>query len=310
MRHAGSKGIFPAGPRQIFTRILMSWPLWLQLLLPAVVYAQQVGDPDFRPPIDKPAFAARQGPLVLIDEAHFNFNTAGGRYLAFAELLRRDGYVVEPLTLALSPEVLQRARILVVANALHQSDAKDWSPPNPSAFTEDEIAAVQRWVKMGGSMLLIADHMPFAAAANELAKAFGIRYLDGYASMPGKGGNLVFRKLDETLRDHEITRGIDAVATFTGSSFLCDSGGQPLLVFGSQVVSMSVPMDPNPMSVAGHLQGAVLEVGAGRVAAFGEAGMFSAQLVGPRKAPMGMNSPIARQNAQFVLNVLHWLTRL
>jgi len=46
--------------------------------------------------------------------------------------------------------------------------------------------------------------------------------------------------------------------------------------------------------------------GAGRVAAFGEAAMFTAQV--DEDGPMGMNHPEAPQNAQFVLNVLHWLT--
>ena len=45
----------------------------------------------------------------------------------------------------------------------------------------------------------------------------------------------------------------------------------------------------------------------GRAAFFGEAAMFSAQLAGADRAPMGMNSPGAEQNAQFVLNLLHWL---
>jgi len=34
--------------------------------------------------------------------------------------------------------------------------------------------------------------------------------------------------------------------------------------------------------------------------------MFTAQV--DEEGPMGMNHPEARQNAQFVLNVLHWLT--
>ena len=46
----------------------------------------------------------------------------------------------------------------------------------------------------------------------------------------------------------------------------------------------------------------------GRVAAFGEAAMFSAQLGGPESLPMGMNAPEAGQNAQFLLNVFHWLS--
>jgi hypothetical protein len=36
--------------------------------------------------------------------------------------------------------------------------------------------------------------------------------------------------------------------------------------------------------------------------------MFSAQRAGAQRQPMGMNDPGAPQNAQFLLNVMHWLT--
>ena len=58
----------------------------------------------------------------------------------------------------------------------------------------------------------------------------------------------------------------------------------------------------------GMLHGAVLRHGRGRVDVFGEAAMFSAQLAGPQRRPMGMNDPGAPQNPQFLLNVMHWLT--
>jgi hypothetical protein len=51
-----------------------------------------------------------------------------------------------------------------------------------------------------------------------------------------------------------------------------------------------------------------MKVGKGRLAVFGEAGMFSAQLAGPRQR-MGMNAPGAEQNHQLLLNVMHWLSR-
>jgi hypothetical protein len=59
--------------------------------------------------------------------------------------------------------------------------------------------------------------------------------------------------------------------------------------------------------VGGWLQGATLELGRGRVAIFGEAAMFSAQVAGAERRPMGMNAPMAEENARFVLNVLHWV---
>ena len=62
--------------------------------------------------------------------------------------------------------------------------------------------------------------------------------------------------------------------------------------------------------VGGWLQGATKRTGRGRVAFFGEAAMFSAQVTGAQRRPMGMNAPMAEQNAQFALNVLHWLVGL
>jgi hypothetical protein len=274
----------------------------------AFVVAQQVPDTAFHPAISKPAFSPDRGPVLLLDEAHFNFHTSTERYLPFAELLRRDGYVVTPSRRLFTADVLRVASVLVISNALNERNQKDWSPPNPSAFGAIEVTAVRDWVAAGGALLLIADHKPFAGAAEDLGRAFGIRFLDGAVIRKGGSGPIVFRKLDGTLIDHPITRGIDEVATFTGSSFQMDTPGQPLLVLGPETYSFAQQNDPRPVPVSGRLQGAVLLFGKGKVAVFGEAAMFSAQLAGPNKVPMGMNAPIARQNSQFLLNVTHWLT--
>ena len=53
-----------------------------------------------------------------------------------------------------------------------------------------------------------------------------------------------------------------------------------------------------------------MQIQSGRLAVFGEAAMFSAQVAGPDRMPIGMNAPMAEQNYQFVLNVMHWLSGL
>jgi hypothetical protein len=107
---------------------------------------------------------------------------------------------------------------------------------------------------------------------------------------------------------------VDSVATFTGSAFKVDTG-EPLLIFiNPQAFAVTPkvfgkPSENDPRTaIQGWLQGAALHVGKGRVAVFGEAAMFSAQLAGPARMPMGMNHPSAKQNAQFALNVMHWLS--
>ncbi|NOT62436.1 MAG: DUF4350 domain-containing protein [Acidobacteria bacterium] len=294
------------------------------LSLCVLARAQQVPDTAFKPAIAQPAYVEGKGPVVLLDEAHFNFHTATGRYLAFAELLRRDGYVVKSNSEKFTAATLQAGKILVIANALHESNQDNWSPPNPSAFTDAEIAAVQAWVKGGGALLLIADHLPFPGAADKLATAFGIRFNNGYASDPrSKNGPLVFKTDDQSLLSHPITKGraageqVTSVATFTGSAFQIEKGGRPLMVFGKGSQSFMVRTfgekisDETPrVAIDGWWQGATLRYGKGRVAVFGEAAMFSAQLAGAARNPMGMNAPMAAQNPQFLLNTLHWLAGL
>jgi hypothetical protein len=269
--------------------------------------AQQVADTAFRPRIEKPAYPAGTGPVVQIDEAHRNFHTATGRYLPFAELLRRDGYVVNASAMRFTADGLKGGRVLVISNANREDDLIDAA--DRSAFSADEIAVVASWVAGGGSLLLIADHQPWAPAAEALGRAFGIRFRSGMVrKVDDPTGRLVFRKSDGTLVDHPITRNVSEVATFAGSSFELDPRGEPLLVFGSDAYLFSQQSDVSPTAVNGHLQGAVLRFGEGRVAVFGEAAMFTAQLSGPDYHPMGMNAAIAKQNPQFILDLMRWLT--
>ena len=282
--------------------------------------AQQVADPDFKPPITSPAYKSGRGPVVLIDEAHHNFHTATGRYQPFAELLRRDGYRVEASAVPFTKESLKRARVLVISNAIAERNVNNWTLPTDSAFTDAEIAAVREWVRAGGSLLLIADHMPMGGAAQKLGAAFGVRWNNGFALVKDQQGAMVFKREDGSLKDHVVTRGSKAgervgqVATFTGSAFQVEGESEPLLVFGKDVVSLMpqtawqfTPETPE-VAVAGWTQGATLRSGKGRVALFGEAAMFTAQLAGPNRQRVGMNAPEAPQNAQFLLNVLHWLS--
>ena len=286
----------------------------------AATAAQQVADPDFKPEIKKPAYKQGRGPAVCIDEAHHNFHTAAGRYAPFAELLRRDGYDVKPSAAAFNGDALKACRVLVIANALGERNQANWSMPIDPAFTDAEVASVAEWVRGGGSLFLIVDHMPMPAANQKLASAFGVRFSNGFALVPDVNAPLVFKRADGLLVDQAITRGrdknerVEAVATFTGSAFRLERGGDPVLTFGPQVISLEPEVawqftEKTPkVEVKGWLQGATLRHGKGRVAVFGEAAMFTAQLAGQNRTKVGMNAPTAPQNAQLLLNVMHWLT--
>ena len=187
--------------------------------------------------------------------------------------------------------------------------------------SEEEIAAVRTWVKDGGSLLLIADHMPWSGAAAKLGSAFGFLFANGFAFTVDGSGTMQFRTEDGSLQDHSIVRGrdsresIDFVMTFTGQAFRVRRGvdAQPVMIFGDRALLLmpteawQFSKQTPRMSASGMFQGATLQHGSGRVAVFGEAAMFTAQ-ISKKKKPMGMNHPAAKYNAQFLLNIMHWLS--
>ena len=294
------------------------------------LHAQQVADKTYRPQIANAAYDVGAGPNVCIDEAHFNFHTLDGRFWAFAELLRRDGFRVRALNSKISARSLAECKILVIANAQPNDDEWDAYPnPTPSAFANEEIEAAKSWVRDGGALLLIADHMPLAGASASLARAFDVEFTDGFAvegfATDGERAAAfakptLFQRSDRTLADHAIARGrnqhetVTKVRSFTGQAFRAPRA-EPVLVLPPSFVVLlpkkawHFQPDTRRIDVGGWLQGAVTTVGSGRAAFFGEAAMFTAQVAGPDRQPAGMNAPGAEQNFQFVLNLMHWLSQ-
>jgi hypothetical protein len=294
------------------------------VVLAGCTFARQVPDDEFRFAIVAPRYPEGTGPRVAIDSAHGNFHTVDGRFGPFARLLEDDGYRVSGLDSSLTEESLADVDVLVIANPLAAENRRRWRLPNPSAFTEPEIQNVRRWVEEGGALLLIADHLPFPGAAESMAASFGVFFANGYAE-DGEGEmHLVFRREGGTLRDHPVTDGrtadrrVDQVKVFTGQAFRLGSGvdGDPILVLpaGSRVLLPSKPRDFDQRTPyvlgEGLMQGALVRVGTGRLAVFGEASMFTAQLAIRRKSttPIGMSAEGAEQNPRLVLNVLEWLS--
>lgn len=280
--------------------------------------AQVAPDSSWMPAISDPRYPAGEGPVVAIDEAHRNRHTRDGGFAPFARLLEADGYRVRASAAPFTAQALEGIDVLVVANALAEENVGNWRRPIEPAFPPAEVAAVAAWVEGGGSLLLIADHMPFAGAAAPLAAAFGVEFLDGFAMDSARVGPAVFARARGELADHEAAQGrsmasrVDSVATFTGQAFRAP-GATPLLVLPPEYLvllpEVAWEFDDSTSQVPGDglFQGAVLERGAGRVAVFGEAAMFTAQVAGPAQAPAGMNHPAAGGNVRFARNVLAWL---
>ena len=280
---------------------------------------QQVPDTTYSPLIGKPAYAEGKGSVVFIDEGHFNFHTRGDRYLPFAKLLERDGYVTEGYTGSFEAGKLIKCRILVISNALHETNVTRWHKPVLSAFTPEETETVRQWVESGGSLFLIADHMPMGGAAAEMAAAFGFGFTDGFALDTAQAGPALFCRANGTLTDNILTNGrdaderVDSIYSFTGQAFTIPADASPVLAFDDRPLLLlsdtAWVFNANTIfkPISGWSQLAFMEYGKGRVVMSGEAAMFTAQLAGPQQARIGMNSPYAKRNYRLLLNIINWL---
>lgn len=293
---------------------------FIAIIFPGMLFSQQISDLNYKPAISHPEYAPGKGPVVFIDEGHFDLNTKNGRYKPFADLLERDGYVVLGYKGKFNEEGLSKGKILVISNALSGINASVLHLPAHSAFTNEEIEAVKKWVSNGGSIFLIADHMPMPGAAKELAAAFGFEMTNGFVYGTGSHpGMAVFSLKDGTLAKSILTRGLNRkesvshIATFMGQGFKIPKEATPILTFNDHYVNFLPDTawvfnsKTRKYNAQGMSQGAFRKFGKGKVVVFGEAAMFTAQLVGPKKIKAGMNSPIADENYKLLLNIIHWL---
>jgi hypothetical protein len=277
-------------------------------------------DRDFKPDIDDPAYPPGKGPVFLVDEAHNNFHTSVGLYYPFAKLAEGDGYTVKRGLKKISAKLLNDCRIYVIADA--QPPEKKGDPPT---FSKEEVKILHSWVKEGGSLFLITDHMPDPGAIEALAASFGIVVSNGYAIKgppPGPAEPLIFNKKTGTLGKCAVIKGrnpsesVNSIATFAGSAFQADKNLIPVLIFGNGVRTWipekywEFPPSTFNESVEGWLQGGILEYGKGRLAFFAEAAMFTAQVFNSGRVRVGMGHPRAGDNVKLLLNVFHWLDHI
>jgi hypothetical protein len=263
--------------------------------------------------IKDPAYTTA-GPVILIDEGHENFHTREGRYKPFSRLLAADGYRLGSLTEEISAPSLAGADILVIANVL-------------KPLKKTEADALLEWVRGGKSLLLIADHPPFASPMKEFCGSMGIKLggawlRDHGQEEPGAPNPtwIRFERAKGGLGEHPIFAGrypgerIDVVVSFTGQS-IGSENGFVLLKLSPEAKDYENRQQSKDGSggrpAAGNSQAVAVEYGAGRIVVMGEAGMLTAQVVKTffKKERFGFSRP-GNDNRQFLLNVMHWLTGL
>lgn len=273
-----------------------------------------------------PAYA-EDGPVVLFDIAHGNRQGMSGEYAAFAQSLGADGYEVRPGDQRLNaPGALDGVDVLIIA-----SPGLLIGGPNPSPFQTSEVRAIEAWVAAGGSLLLVSPGWPTGPAAQPIAHAFGVGFGQGEVfrldpAGTGLTSDLTFTRDGGGLGDHPILSGRgtgDAVVSVTahgGQSLSGPEGASALLILApsDREARNRAAIDAlNSRAAAGEASAADLaqaspavrpalalafEHGQGRVVVLGSPALLGA---GPADQPDRENDA-----ERFVLNVLHWLSRL
>jgi hypothetical protein len=161
---------------------------------------------------------------------------------------------------------------------------------------------------------LVTDFGRCSFPSDELGKRFGVdmslRVTSDLANETANG--TLFSRDNNQIGDHPIMSGrndserVDRVLTWAGQSLKGPPGSTELLKFADTAVEQND--GGGTISAAGRAQGVAIEYGKGRVVVMGEAGEFSAQVVGPDDH-FGMNAP-GCDNRKMVLNMMHWLSNL
>ncbi|NVJ89386.1 MAG: DUF4350 domain-containing protein [Flavobacteriaceae bacterium] len=279
--------------------------------------AQQRAEVIEVPKFKNPKFETNNGPQIYVDHLHNNFHKISGRFKPFADLMKNDGYKVDSLS---NYNQLSITDILVISNALNLKNIGNWRRPIYDAFTAEEISMLKKWVESGGSLLLIADHMPMAGAAKTLAKAFGFEFCDGFAFLNKKQQNspdIFSIENKRLLSNNLINEEFFSLTSFTGSSFSIPKNAQGILKFTKDdyclapEVAWQFNKDTPRTSLENKYQGAILEYGKGKIAVFGEAAMFTAQTVTNESGTFkfGFHSKNAPNNINFIRELMYWLSK-
>lgn len=272
-----------------------------------------------------PAWQAGAGPLVVLSTTNSSYVERGSMD-PFAALARTDGFRVERQAGDLASALTPQTGVLVIANPYLPAYRDHPAMTPPSAFSPGEIEAVRQWVEQGGALLLLADHAPFGGGSSDLAAAFGFTFLNGHAvedSAAAAGRitvNIRFTPQAGLAGDHPIADGstgrspVDAFQAFGGQAFIPAAGARMLLTIPQGWTAvftyrLRAELASAPrIDASGMAQGATLEYGKGRIAVFGEAGGFTAQVI-DGVTRFGFNTPEGASNPEFVLSTLRWLAR-
>jgi hypothetical protein len=222
-------------------------------------------------------------PRVLFDEAHSEAwtldperarglnpaNPADAAYTRAAEVLTRRGFTVLANDDALHAAALADADVLVVAHpAAHRTERS--SGLGSPVFAPDELDAIERFVRAGGGLVLLAecDQDVYGSNLTELLERFGVGVVSTTVQDVAQRHNgvstWVLPELPTGPDAHSILTTVSAACFYRAGALDVSSAPDATVLARS---SASAHPASAPLAVA-------LEAGAGRVVVFADSDLF------------------------------------
>jgi LPXTG-motif cell wall-anchored protein len=182
---------------------------------------------EFKGAIDVEVLGANEVSKVVIDGAHQNQYVSGdysGKVTTLTALMAQNKIKSIINTKPITDEVLKGASLLIMSDP--QSTVKDAYGLTPQKYTEDELAAIARFVKNGGNIAITSkadygdakDEYGNARQGNSVLEAIGakIRFNDDQATDDNENGGQNYRLyFDDYNTNSSWMNGIDTTKKYS-----------------------------------------------------------------------------------------------
>lgn len=268
-------------------------------------------DLEFRPRVPK-AIYINLHPKVCFDEGHNNLAVEYGFYDSVLNLIESDGYEVIRLKKRFTPDILKQCKIIYSTTVLGHPDIQE-KEAGDTAFDVEEIESIVKWVRKGGSLLLVTDHGAMARASSKLLKEFGIagsietvKYTKAMIPVFADPGvfTLQGKELNENspiILGRNFSERPKKVQFFRGQALKGPKKSIPFLFMPSEA------QIGNQTKTQFNSLGLATRFGRGRVVTIGDGSVFAAKIDIRNKEKTGLNRP-DNDNTMLALNVFRWLS--
>lgn len=198
--------------------------------------------------------ASRDGGVWWYPQAGPFSGSANHQGKAFTDSARAAGYEVDelPRAVTITADLLQPYGLVIRAG-------------NFGRYTPNEITAYADYVRGGGTLLLLGDHMTYAPP-DSLALAFGIQFAG-----VTRGNNLL-----NTFATHPITAGVSAFLYQVGAGIIASPASATIVGRLSSDSYLDLDFDgvQGPADIAAPAVLGVMSAGSGRIVFCGDTNLW------------------------------------